>query len=295
MQTCVYSQNSFKVYPKFHFEAMQLYDQIQETVQYLQARCAIQVRFGIILGTGLSKLKEDIDIQVEIPYEDIPHFPVSTVASHQGKLIFGYLGGQAVIAMAGRFHYYEGYSMQQVTFPVRVMRFLGIERLIISNAAGSTNADMLPGDMVFVRDHINLQPENPLRGPNDERIGLRFPDLLKTYDRSLNALALEIAAVQGARAHEGVYVGLQGPNLETPAEYEYLHRIGGDVVGMSTVPEVLVARHMGLPIFVVSVVSNLCYPIEAIGETTLEEVIAVVEAAEPKIRGLVVELIKAIS
>lgn len=274
---------------------MLLYDQIQETVQYLQTRCSIPVRFGIILGTGLGNLQKDIDIQVEIPYKDIPHFPVSTVVSHQGKLIFGYLGGQAVVAMAGRFHYYEGYSLQQVTFPVRVMKFLGIERLIISNAAGSTNAEMLAGDMVFIRDHINLQPENPLRGPNDERIGLRFPDMLHAYDRQLNALALKIAAEQNVRAHEGVYVGLQGPNLETPAEYEYLHRIGGDLVGMSTVPEVLVARHMALPIFVVSVVSNLCYPIEAIKETTLEEVIAVVEEAEPKIRGLVVALIKAIS
>ncbi len=274
---------------------MSLYDQIQESIQYLKDRCTLQPRFGIILGTGLGKLTEEIEIIAEIPYSEIPHFPVSTVESHQGKLIFGLLAGQAVVAMAGRFHYYEGYSMKQVTFPVRVMKFLGIERLIISNAAGSTNAAMLPGDMVFVRDHINMQPENPLRGVNDERLGPRFPDLLHAYDRTLNASALQIAKSYGFPAHEGVYLGLQGPNLETPAEYQFIHRIGADLVGMSTVPEVLVARHMGLPIFVVSVVSNLCYPLEAIKETTLEEVIAVVGKAEPRIRKVVVELIKTIS
>lgn len=274
---------------------MLLYDQIQESVQFLQSLCDLKPRYGIILGTGLGKLTEEINVVKEIPYADIPYFPESTVESHQGKLIFGHLAGQPIIAMAGRFHYYEGYSMKQVTFPVRVMKMLGIERLIISNAAGSTNADMLPGDVVFVRDHINLHPENPLRGVNDERLGPRFPDMLHAYDRSLNALALDIAKAQGTRAHEGVYVGLQGPNLETPAEYQYLQRIGGDLVGMSTVPEVLVARHMSLPIFVLSVVSNLCYPIEAIQETTIEEVLEVVGKAEPKIRELVVALIREIS
>ncbi len=274
---------------------MTLYDQIQESIQYLKSRCSLQPRFGIILGTGLGKLTEEIEIVAEIPYSEIPHFPISTVESHQGKLIFGHLAGQTVVAMAGRFHYYEGYSMKQVTFPVRVMKFLGIERLIISNAAGSTNAEMLPGDMVFVRDHINMQPENPLRGVNDERLGPRFPDMLHAYDRKLNAKALQIAKSHDFAAHEGVYLGLQGPNLETPAEYQFIHRAGADLVGMSTVPEVLVARHMGLPIFVVSVVSNLCYPLEAIRETTLEEVIAVVGKAEPRIRKVVVELIKSMS
>jgi len=261
-----------------------LYNQIQESLAYLRTQTNFAPDYGIILGTGLSNLTEHIKIETEIDYKNIPHFPVSTVAGHKGKLVFGTFAGQKIVAMAGRFHYYEGYTMQQVTFPVRVMKALGIKQLFISNAAGSTNAAMQTGDLVFVRDHINLQPENPLRGANDERLGPRFPDMLRTYDIELNKKALEIAHAHDIRAHEGVYVGLQGPNLETPAEYEYLHRIGGDIVGMSTVPEVLVARHAGLPVFVVSVVSNQCYPIENIVETTIEDVIQVVEKAAPNMR-----------
>jgi len=261
-----------------------LYNQIQESLAYLRTQTNFAPDYGIILGTGLGNLTEHIKIETEIDYKNIPHFPVSTVAGHKGKLVFGTFAGQKIVAMAGRFHYYEGYTMQQVTFPVRVMKALGIKQLFISNAAGSTNAAMQAGDLVFVRDHINLQPENPLRGANDERLGPRFPDMLRTYDIELNKKALEIAHAHDIRAHEGVYVGLQGPNLETPAEYEYLHRIGGDIVGMSTVPEVLVARHAGLPVFVVSVVSNQCYPIENIVETTIEDVIQVVEKAAPNMR-----------
>ncbi|MEL6636304.1 MAG: purine-nucleoside phosphorylase [Bacteroidota bacterium] len=272
-----------------------IYDQVQESLAYLRQRVALKPRYGIILGTGLGNLTDEIDIEAEIPYGEIPHFPVSTVQSHRGKLLFGTLAGQAIVAMAGRFHYYEGYSMQQVTFPVRVLHGLGIERLLISNVSGSTNAGIEAGDIVFIRDHINLQPENPLRGPNDERLGPRFPDLLHTYDRALNARALTIAAAHDIRAHEGVYVALQGPNLETPAEYQFLHRIGGDVVGMSTVPEVLVARHMALPIFVLSVVSNKCYPPEEIRVTTVESVIALAKEVEPKMRKIVVELLLAMS
>ncbi|MFT6149092.1 MAG: purine-nucleoside phosphorylase [Saprospiraceae bacterium] len=272
-----------------------LYDQIQEAIQYIQAQTNFQPKYGIILGTGLSDLIDDIEIECEIPYHQIPHFPVSTVASHKGKLVFGTLDNIPVIAMAGRFHYYEGYTMKQVTFPVRVMKFLGIQHLLISNAAGSINADIHQGHLVFIKDHINLQPENPLRGENDERLGVRFPDMLKTYDRTLNAKALEIAKANGISAHEGVYVGLQGPNLETPAEYVYMHRIGGDVVGMSTVPEVLVARHSDLPVFVVSVVSNQSYPPEVIKETTLEEVVAVVQAVTPKVCLVVRELLKTLA
>lgn len=269
-----------------------LYDQILEAVQFLRNRIDIQPKIGIVLGTGLGNLTEEIKTVAEIPYGDIPYFPISTVQSHKGKLVFGYLSGKPIVAMAGRFHYYEGYSMQQVTFPIRVLKFLGIQRLIISNVSGSTNAEMQPGDIVFIKDHINLQAANPLRGQNDERLGPRFPDMLQTYDRKLNATALEIAQAHNIQAHEGVYVALQGPNLETPAEYNFLHRIGGDLVGMSTVPEVIVARHMGLPIFVLSVVSNQCYPIEIIRETTVEEVIAVAKEAEPKMRLIVQELIK---
>lgn len=269
-----------------------LFEKIQEAVEFIRSRTNFRPRFGIILGTGLGGLAADIEAVETIDYQEIPHFPVSTVQSHAGKLILGKLAGADVVAMAGRFHFYEGYSMQQVTFPVRVMKALGVECLLISNAAGSTNADMEAGDLVFVRDHINLQPENPLRGPNDERLGVRFPDMLHTYDQEMLERAQAIAQANGIRAHTGVYVGLQGPNLETPAEYEWLHRIGGDVVGMSTVPEVLVARHSGLRVFVVSVVSNKSYPIEAIRETSLEDVIAAVSAAEPKVALLVRELLK---
>ncbi len=268
-----------------------LYDTIQDAVNYLKTLSTLSPRFGLILGTGLSGLADDITDATEIAYSDIPHFPVSTVQSHRGKLIFGKLAGIPIVAMAGRFHYYEGYSMEQVTFPVRVMKFLGIERLIISNASGSVNPAIEAGDIVFVRDHINFMAENPLRGHNDERLGPRFPDMLSTYDRQLNAQALRMARKMGIPAHEGIYLGLQGPNLETPAEYQFFHRIGADLVGMSTVPEVLVAKHMELPIFVVSVVSNKCYPLEDLKETSVEDVIAKVGETSPRLQALVKELI----
>jgi len=271
-----------------------LYDQIQEAVSFIRRQTDLAPQFGIILGTGLGKLTGEIQIEKEISYGDLPHFPVSTVKSHQGKLVFGRLAGKKVVAMAGRFHYYEGYSMQQVTFPIRVMKFLGIECLFISNAAGSTNQHIYAGDIVFVKDHINLHAENPLRGANDERLGPRFPDMLHTYNRDWNAKALKIAADNNIRAHEGVYVGLQGPNLETPAEYQFVNRIGGDLVGMSTIPEVLVARHMDLPVFVVSVATNKCYPVEDIRPTSAEDVIEVAEGVEPKMTLIVKELMNQI-
>lgn len=269
-----------------------LYDQLQEALAFLREQIDFQPRYGIILGTGLGNLTTEIEVVAAIPYQDIPHFPVSTVESHKGQLVFGLLEQVPIVAMAGRFHYYEGYSMKEVTFPVRVLKLLGIDLLVISNAAGGTHPDYEAGDIVFVRDHINLQPENPLRGANDERLGVRFPDMLTTYDRTLNAKASAIAKTNNIRAHEGVYLGLQGPNLETPAEYQFIHRIGGDLVGMSTVPEVLVARHMGLAVFVLSVVTNKCYPLDAIRETTLEEVIATASSAEPKMRLIVKTLLK---
>jgi purine-nucleoside phosphorylase len=269
-----------------------LYKKLQETVDFLQSMTDFKPRFGVILGTGLNNLVNEIEVVSKIEYKNIINFPISTVQSHKGELIFGNLDGVPIIAMAGRFHYYEGYSMQEVTFPVRVLKMLGIERLIISNVSGSTNENMHAGDIVFIKDHINLQPENPLRGLNDERLGPRFPDMLKTYDRDLNAKALSIAKAADITAHEGVYVGLQGPNLETPAEYVYLNRIGGDVVGMSTVPEVIVARHSSLPIFVLSVVSNQSYPPEVIKETTVEEVIELARTVEPKMTHIVKEVLK---
>ena len=240
----------------------------------------------------MGNLTDDIQIETEIAYQDIPHFPISTVKSHQSKLLFGTLAGVPIVAMAGRFHYYEGYSMREVTFPIRVLHLLGIEKLILSNVSGSTNAALEAGDIVFVKDHINLQPENPLRGENDERLGPRFPDMLHTYDPQMLQLAEQIAQQNNIKTHRGIYVALQGPNLETPAEYGFLHRIGGDLVGMSTVPEVIVARHSGLSVFVISVVSNKCFPIEEIQMTTLESVIEIAQKAEPKMRLIVKELLQ---
>jgi purine-nucleoside phosphorylase len=269
-----------------------LYEQIQTCKAFLDAKTQnFEPQLGIILGTGLGGLLESVEIEYEIPYGEIPFFPVSTVASHLGKLIFGRLAGKKVVLMAGRFHYYEGYTMQQVTFPVRVLKALGVGLLIISNAVGSVQAEILTGDLVFIRDHINLQPENPLRGSNDERLGVRFPDMLKTYSPEHNQKALAYAQEMGIRAHIGVYAATPGPNLETPAEYQYIHRIGGDVVGMSTVPEVLVAKHSELPVWVVSVVSNQCYPLDIIRETSLEDVVSAVQKSEKKLAALVKKLI----
>ncbi|MCH2045420.1 MAG: purine-nucleoside phosphorylase [Saprospiraceae bacterium] len=272
-----------------------LFDKVQETVAFLHAYTqSFQPQAGIILGTGLGNLTDSIEITHEIPYSEIPHFPVSTVEGHAGRLVFGRLAGKNIVAMAGRFHYYEGYSMQQVTFPIRVLKYLGIQQLFISNAAGSVNAHMNVGDIVFIRDHINLQPENPLRGKNDERFGLRFPDLLNLYNKKLNNKALQLAKELGIPAHIGVYVATQGPNLETPAEYRFFNIIGGDVVGMSTVPEVLVAKHMQLPVWVASVVSNKCFPIEEIAETTVEEVINAVAQTEPKLSKILTHLLESL-
>lgn len=271
---------------------MILYEQIQECLAFIRQRTDFAPEVGIILGTGLSTLIEEIEVVKEFNYGLLPFFPTTTVQSHAGCLVFGRLNGVNIVAMAGRFHYYEGYSMQQLTFPVRVMQAMGVKNLIISNAAGSVNAHIEAGDVVFLRDHINLQPENPLRGFNDDRLGPRFPDMLKTYDRTLNARAMELAKKHGLRSHEGVYLAIAGPNLETPAEYRMANILGADLIGMSTVPEVLVARHMGLPVFVVSVVSNKCFPLHEIEETTVDTVIATVQSVEPKLRSLMKDLVK---
>lgn len=273
-------------------ESEHLLEDILEAIDEIRKWSSLEVRYGIILGTGLGKLAEEIEVDVEIPYESIPHFAVSTVESHAGKLIIGTLEGHGVVVMSGRFHYYEGYSMREITFPVRVMKHLGIERLIISNASGSVNPAYKTGDLVFVRDHINLHPENPLRGRNDNRLGPRFPDMLTTYDKEWNQSALHFCRTKNIPAHAGVYAVLQGPNLETPAEYHFMHVIGADLVGMSTVPEVIVARHMNLPVFVGSVVSNTCYPLEQLTETSIEDVIRVVQQAEPKLTSVVKHLIR---
>jgi purine-nucleoside phosphorylase len=271
---------------------MQLYDQIQEATAFLRQQIGdFAPKIGFILGTGLGNLAHEVAVTAEIPYSQIPHFLTSTVKGHAGRLIFGTLFGVPVVMMAGRFHYYEGYDMQAITLPVYVLKYLGISRLVISNASGGLQENIEMGDIVFVRDHINMQGANPLRGINDERLGVRFPDMLRAYDLTLNAKALELAQKLNIRAHTGVYVGSMGPNLETPAEYEFFHRMGGDVVGMSTVPEVLVAKHAELPIFVLSVVSNKCYPISAIVETSAQDVIDAVQATEPRLTKLIEQLI----
>jgi purine-nucleoside phosphorylase len=266
---------------------MGLYEQIQEARSFIQSLSSFAPKTGIILGTGLGKLTAEIEVSAEIPYATIPHFARSTVESHQGKLVLGMLNGQPVVVMAGRFHYYEGWNMKQVTFPVRVMHSLGIQNLIVTNVSGGVNPQYKAGDIVVVHDHINLLPEHPLRGENDERLGPRFPDMLNTYSPEMRAAAFEVAKEHQIRVQDGVYSALQGPNLETPAEYGMLRALGADCTGMSSVPEVLVAKHMNLPVMMLSMVSNVCWPRNAIRETSLEDVVAVANEAEPKLRTLI--------
>ena len=266
--------------------------EIKEAVAYIQSKHSSSAQFGIILGTGLGALVNDLEIQTSIPYDEIPHFPVSTVESHSGKLIFGKLGGKNVVVMQGRFHYYEGYNMQEVTFPVRVLKLLGIEKLFISNAAGGLNKNYNKSDLVIVNDHINLQPENPLTGKNLDELGPRFPDMSQPYDRSLIALAHQVAKQESIEVQEGVYVSVPGPNLETKAEYNYLTIIGADCVGMSTVPEVIVACHMSLPVFTVSVITDVCYG--ELEPVSIESVIAAATKAEPNMTKLIRKMIEAL-
>lgn len=230
---------------------------INETAQYLRSRVSDMPRIAIILGTGLGSLVDYIEEKQYIPYSDIPNMPVSTVEGHSGNLIFGVLGGKRIIAMQGRFHFYEGYDMKQVTFPVRVFKALGVETLFVSNAAGGMNKEFKVGDVMVITDHINLFPENPLRGKNYEELGPRFPAMTEPYSHRLIALADDIARRDNIRLMHGVYVGTQGPTFETPAEYEYFRVIGGDAVGMSTVPEVIVARHASMEVFGISVITDL--------------------------------------
>jgi len=270
-------------------------DKVRDAEQFIRERAGLQPgtepEFGIILGTGLGGLVGDIEIEAEIPYEAIPHFPVSTVESHKGRLLFGRLSGRRVVAMQGRFHYYEGYSAQEVIFPVRVMKFLGIRRLFVSNAAGSLSESIGKGDLMVLRDHINLLPESPFRGPHEPEFGPRFPDPLGTYDLTMVARALEIAGEKGIRCFAGVYVSVPGPQLETASEYQYLHRIGGDAVGMSTVPEALAAKQMEIPVFAISVITDTGYPPSAVEATSLEDVIRVASEAEPRMTALLRALV----
>ncbi|UYQ91646.1 purine-nucleoside phosphorylase [Chitinophaga horti] len=264
--------------------------QIKEAADYIRQFAAQVPETGIILGSGLGNLVNDIDDRKEIPYGNIPHFPVATVEGHHGKLIVGTIKGRPVVAMAGRFHYYEGFSMQQVTFPVRVMKELGVSTLLVSNAAGGMNAAFNVGDLMIITDHINLQPEHPLRGKNESSFGPRFPDMSEPYAKTLVAKAKEIAAAHNIPVHTGVYVGVQGPTFETRAEYKFMHIIGGDAVGMSTVPEVIVAAHAGLKVFAMSVITDLGIREEE-NTITHEEVLEAANAAEPKLTLIFRELI----
>ena len=248
---------------------------------------------GIILGSGLSHLGDAIENSIKIDYEKISNFPLSTVETHSGRLILGELGGKKVIAMQGRFHFYEGYSGPQITFGVRVMKELGVEALIVSNACGGLNPNFESGDLMLIRDHINLLGFNPLIGPNEEEWGPRFPDMSEPYNLKFLSLAREVALEERIPFKEGVYVSVAGPNLETRAEYRMLKNMGADVVGMSTVPEVIVARHMSLPVFAVSVVTDMCLP-DNLVEAEFEDIIAVATAAEPKLTKLVKGFLKVI-
>jgi purine-nucleoside phosphorylase len=264
----------------------ELYDQIQEAKAAIASRWQGRPRVGIILGTGLGGLAQDIRTDVAIPYDEIPHFPTSTVKSHAGRLVCGTLGGKSVMAMEGRFHFYEGYTLKQLTFPVRVMKAMGADVLIVSNACGGMNPQWAKGDIMLIEDHINLLGDNPLIGKNDERLGLRFPDMSEPYDHQLLALAQRVALEEKIVVHKGVFVAVAGPNLETRAEYRFLRALGADVVGMSTVPEVIVGVHSRMRIVGFSVVTDLCLP-DALESVSLEEVIAIATAAEPKLRTLV--------
>lgn len=265
-------------------------EQIGHAVEYIISEFDQPSEVGIILGTGLGQLISQIEILHEIPYDKIPFFPVSTVESHKGKLIFGKLSGKPVIAMQGRFHYYEGYSMKEVTFPVRVMKKLGIGHLFVSNAAGGLNPDYKIGELMVINDHIDLFPENPLRGKNLDGFGVRFPDMSEPYDLSLVKMAIKIADNNGLKVHQGVYAAVQGPNLETKAEYKYLRTIGADAIGMSTIPEVIVARHMDLPVFAISAITDLCSP-GNIKKVKIEEVLAAAAIAEPGMGMIIKSLI----
>lgn len=265
--------------------------QLQEAKNYILDKTKhFKPQFGIILGTGLGGLVKEIEQDFCLDYEDIPHFPVSTVEFHHGKLIFGKLKGKNVVVMQGRFHYYEGYSMQEVVFPVRVMKLLGIEKLFVSNASGGINPLYKVSDLMIIQDHINLLPENPLRGKNYDELGPRFPDMSEPYCLKMIAQAEEIALENKIKIHKGVYASVSGPNLETKAEYRFLKTIGADNVGMSTVPEIIAARHMNIPCFAISVITDMGIP-ELLKVADIKEIIAAAEKAEPKLIEILKELI----
>ncbi len=267
-----------------------MWEQVQETVSFIKGKVNFTPEYGVILGSGLGSFTEEMNIEHTLPYNEIPNFPVSTVQGHKGALVFGTIGTKNVVAMQGRFHFYEGYSMTEVTFPVRVMKFLGIEKLIVSNASGGVNPSYEVGSVVMITDHINMMPEHPLRGKNDERFGPRFVNMSEPYSRKMIAKATELAKELNIEVHEGIYLGLQGPTYETLAEYKMVKILGADCVGMSTVPEVIVARHMDLEAFGISVIADMGNE-ESIGTISHDEVLEAAKGAEPKVRILIRELI----
>ena len=269
-----------------------MWNRVQEAVKFLQEKGITKPDYGIILGTGLGNLVEKIEIKVSISYEEIPNFPVSTVEGHSGQLIFGYIGDKQVVAMRGRFHYYEGWTMEQTVFPVRVMKFLGVENLLVSNASGGVNPAFKVGDIMLITDHINFMPAHPLNGKNDERFGPRFVDMHEPYSKKMIAKMEQIALKLNIPIHKGIYLALQGPTFETPAEYKMVKILGADAVGMSTVPEVIVAKHMGMICFGISVITDLGIEgkVEAVSH---EEVQKVAKISEKIVGKLVEEFIKA--
>ncbi len=264
--------------------------QIREAATVIRTFCKRRPSVGIILGTGLGRLTADVKKKTTIPYADIPHFPHPTVATHAGELVIGQLAGKTVATLAGRFHYYEGYSMREITVPVRVLKALGAKVLVVSGATGGMNAQYRQGDLLVIEDHINLMGDNPLIGPNDDSLGPRYPDMSRPYDRKLTDLALQAALSMGVRCHSGVYVAVAGPNLETRAEYRFLRALGADVVGMSVVPEVLVAVHSGLRVLGMAVVTDMCLP-DALKPADIGEIIKTANAAEPKMTAIVEKVI----
>ncbi|MBE0648995.1 MAG: purine-nucleoside phosphorylase [Bacteroidales bacterium] len=266
---------------------------ILETTEYLEGKTSVKPTIGIILGTGLGGLVNEIEIEHTIPYEFIPNFPVSTVEGHHGQLIFGTMSGTKVVAMQGRFHYYEGYTMHEIAFPISIMKYLGVSTLILSNASGGLNPGFEIGDLMVIEDHINLMGVNPLLGPNDPEMGPRFPDMSHAYDQALIESVFRIASIHQIRLQRGIYAAVTGPTFETPAEYKYLRLIGADAVGMSTVPEVITARHMGMKCFAVSVISDLGVPGKIV-EISHQDVIEAASKAEPKMTAILKDLLKKI-
>ncbi|UPT71317.1 MAG: purine-nucleoside phosphorylase [Flavobacterium sp. JAD_PAG50586_2] len=269
-----------------------MWELVQETVNYIKEKTNFTPEYGVILGSGLGSFTDDINIEFTLPYNEIPNFPVSTVQGHKGALVFGTIGGKKVMAMQGRFHFYEGYDMKQVTFPVRVMKYLGVTKLVVSNASGGVNPNYEVGSVVIIKDHVNMFPEHPLRGKNDERFGPRFLNMNEAYNKAMIEKVKSIAAENNITVHDGVYLGLQGPTFETFAEYKMVKILGADCVGMSTVPEVIVARHMGIECFGLSVITDMGDAETAMEDVSHDEVLKAAAKAEPQVRELIRELIK---